>query len=327
MGSSRKMIYLVLLQMESMNLYILKEFPSVWVVWEKPNPLHIKTAPLCFGMSCSCICLRVHTLRLSFDQALHQKNTECARVYAENAIRKKNEAVNLLRLSSRVDAVASKVQTAVTMKSVSCFLTVNSPSLFECYKTRGMKYSFQVKFWELLTAVNPPSAPPSAHQKHGPGHQSHGEGYELHGSTEVVIRDGQIWDPVPEYGRPHLSECSQNFVHFYFLSVYLRPCNPSLSPAQQGVGGHHGRSDDSHHAAESGGRSDPTNSGGERPGGDGQAQRAACRRHLVRRRELEISGEGRPVDQAVRASICIRLCVNYWGCGQQQHFFFFLSGL
>ncbi|KFU85770.1 Charged multivesicular body protein 1a, partial [Chaetura pelagica] len=51
-------------------------------------------------------------------QALQQKNVECARVYAENAIRKKNEGLNWLRMSSRVDAVASKVQTAVTMKGV-----------------------------------------------------------------------------------------------------------------------------------------------------------------------------------------------------------------
>lgn len=49
-------------------------------------------------------------------KALQQKNVECARVYAENAIRKKNEGVNWLRMASRVDAVASKVQTAVTMK-------------------------------------------------------------------------------------------------------------------------------------------------------------------------------------------------------------------
>lgn len=52
-------------------------------------------------------------------QALQQKSVECARVYAENAIRKKNEGVNWLRMASRVDAVASKVQTAVTMKGVS----------------------------------------------------------------------------------------------------------------------------------------------------------------------------------------------------------------
>ena len=43
---------------------------------------------------------------------------EGARIYASNAIRKKNEALNLLRLSSRIDAVASRVQTAVTMRKV-----------------------------------------------------------------------------------------------------------------------------------------------------------------------------------------------------------------
>lgn len=57
-------------------------------------------------------------------QALQQKNVECARVYAENAIRKKNEGLNWLRMASRVDAVASKVQTAVTMKGVRSFILI-----------------------------------------------------------------------------------------------------------------------------------------------------------------------------------------------------------
>ena len=51
-------------------------------------------------------------------QALQQNNTEGARIYAANAIRKQNEALNLLRLSSRIDAVASRVETAVTMRQV-----------------------------------------------------------------------------------------------------------------------------------------------------------------------------------------------------------------
>lgn len=51
-------------------------------------------------------------------KALQQKNFDIARVYAENTIRKKNEGLNWLRMASRVDAVASKVQTAVTMKGV-----------------------------------------------------------------------------------------------------------------------------------------------------------------------------------------------------------------
>uniref|UniRef100_A0A8D0GZD4 Charged multivesicular body protein 1a n=1 Tax=Sphenodon punctatus TaxID=8508 RepID=A0A8D0GZD4_SPHPU len=51
-------------------------------------------------------------------KALQQKNVECVRVYAENPIRKKNKGLNWLRMASWVDAVASKVQTAVTMKGV-----------------------------------------------------------------------------------------------------------------------------------------------------------------------------------------------------------------
>lgn len=51
-------------------------------------------------------------------QALQQGNTDGARIYAANAIRKKNESLNLLRLSSRVDAVASRVETAVTMRQM-----------------------------------------------------------------------------------------------------------------------------------------------------------------------------------------------------------------
>lgn len=55
---------------------------------------------------------------LTHGQALTQGNTEGARIYASNAIRKKNESLNLLRLSSRIDAVSSRVETAVTMRQV-----------------------------------------------------------------------------------------------------------------------------------------------------------------------------------------------------------------
>jgi hypothetical protein len=51
-------------------------------------------------------------------QALQKGNTEGAQIYAQNAIRKKTEGLNLLRLASRIDAVASRVETAVTMRSV-----------------------------------------------------------------------------------------------------------------------------------------------------------------------------------------------------------------
>lgn len=54
-------------------------------------------------------------------KALQQGNIEGAKIYAENAIRKKNEALNFLRMASKVDAVRSKVQSAVTMKEVFIF--------------------------------------------------------------------------------------------------------------------------------------------------------------------------------------------------------------
>ena len=42
-----------------------------------------------------------------------------ARIYAQNAIRDKSQALNFLRMSGRVDAVAARVQTACDMNKVS----------------------------------------------------------------------------------------------------------------------------------------------------------------------------------------------------------------
>ncbi|CAN7991342.1 unnamed protein product, partial [Ixodes pacificus] len=51
-------------------------------------------------------------------KALQQGNVEGARIYAENAIRKKNEGLNYLRMASKVDAVSSKIKSAMAMKQV-----------------------------------------------------------------------------------------------------------------------------------------------------------------------------------------------------------------
>ncbi|CAG0878576.1 unnamed protein product [Darwinula stevensoni] len=51
-------------------------------------------------------------------KAIQKNNTEGARIHAENAIRQKNQALNYLRMAARVDAVASRVQTAVTTRKV-----------------------------------------------------------------------------------------------------------------------------------------------------------------------------------------------------------------
>ncbi|XP_032410885.1 charged multivesicular body protein 1b-like isoform X2 [Xiphophorus hellerii] len=55
-------------------------------------------------------------------KAIQKGNTEAARIHAENAIRQKHQSINLLRTSARVDAVASRVQTAVTMNQISALM-------------------------------------------------------------------------------------------------------------------------------------------------------------------------------------------------------------
>lgn len=47
-------------------------------------------------------------------KAIQQNNQEGAKIYANNAIRKRNEALNYLRLAARFDAVASQIDTAVS---------------------------------------------------------------------------------------------------------------------------------------------------------------------------------------------------------------------
>lgn len=54
---------------------------------------------------------------------MQQRNNDIAKIYASNAIRKRSEALNLLRLSSRLDAVASRVDTALKMRQVTGNMT------------------------------------------------------------------------------------------------------------------------------------------------------------------------------------------------------------
>jgi|EP00949_MAST-11_sp_MAST-11-sp1_P005252 charged multivesicular body protein 1 len=52
-------------------------------------------------------------------KAIEKGNMDGARIYAQNAIREKNQALNYLRLQGRMDAVAARVQTASDMSKVS----------------------------------------------------------------------------------------------------------------------------------------------------------------------------------------------------------------
>uniref|UniRef100_A0A3Q3WTH6 Charged multivesicular body protein 1B n=1 Tax=Mola mola TaxID=94237 RepID=A0A3Q3WTH6_MOLML len=58
------------------------------------------------------------TEKTKVKKAIQKGNMDVAKIHAENAIRQKNQSVNFLRMSARVDAVASRVQTAVTMNKV-----------------------------------------------------------------------------------------------------------------------------------------------------------------------------------------------------------------
>mmetsp|Transcript_19759 Transcript_19759/g.19086 ORF Transcript_19759/g.19086 Transcript_19759/m.19086 type:complete len:203 (-) Transcript_19759:221-829(-) len=52
-------------------------------------------------------------------KAIEQGNMEGARIYGQNVIREKNQSLNFLRLGSRVDAVAARLETAIRMQEVS----------------------------------------------------------------------------------------------------------------------------------------------------------------------------------------------------------------
>uniref|UniRef100_A0A7S4AMQ1 Uncharacterized protein n=1 Tax=Pseudo-nitzschia australis TaxID=44445 RepID=A0A7S4AMQ1_9STRA len=51
-------------------------------------------------------------------KAIQQGNHEGARIYGQDAIREKNQAVNHLRMASRIDACSSRIETAVRMGQV-----------------------------------------------------------------------------------------------------------------------------------------------------------------------------------------------------------------
>jgi hypothetical protein len=59
---------------------------------------------------------------------------EGARIYGQNVIREKNQALNFLRLSSRVDAVAARLETAIRMQQVKYMIC---HQIFSIYMTIG----------------------------------------------------------------------------------------------------------------------------------------------------------------------------------------------
>ncbi|XXG45949.1 hypothetical protein AAC387_Pa02g0901 [Persea americana] len=56
--------------------------------------------------------------KLKVKKAIEKGNMDGARIYAENAIRKRNEQMNYLRLSSRLDAVVARLDTQAKMTTI-----------------------------------------------------------------------------------------------------------------------------------------------------------------------------------------------------------------
>lgn len=80
---------------------------------------------------------------------------ENAKIHAENAIRQKNQATNYLRMAARIDAVASRVQTAVTTKKVTTSMTGvvkamdSAMSSLNLEKMSGVMDKFEKQFEDL----------------------------------------------------------------------------------------------------------------------------------------------------------------------------------
>mmetsp|Transcript_13890 Transcript_13890/g.30180 ORF Transcript_13890/g.30180 Transcript_13890/m.30180 type:complete len:206 (+) Transcript_13890:181-798(+) len=51
-------------------------------------------------------------------KAIKAGNSEGARIYGQDAIREKNQALNYMKMASRIDAVSSRIETAVRMGEV-----------------------------------------------------------------------------------------------------------------------------------------------------------------------------------------------------------------
>jgi len=72
-------------------------------------------------------------------QAMEKGNMEGARIYAENSIRLNNQSLNYLKLSSRIDAVAARVNTAVQMGKLTGDMTKIVGSMDSVMKTMDVE--------------------------------------------------------------------------------------------------------------------------------------------------------------------------------------------
>jgi len=93
--------------------------------------------------------------KLKTKKAIQKNNMEVARIHAENAIRQKNQSLNYLRMAARVDAVVSRVQTAITTRKVTTSMAGVVRSMESAMKSlnlekiSGLMDKFEKQFEDL----------------------------------------------------------------------------------------------------------------------------------------------------------------------------------
>ncbi|CAL0324093.1 unnamed protein product [Lupinus luteus] len=77
--------------------------------------------------------------KLKVKKAIEKGNMDGARIYAENAIRKRTEQMNYLRLASRLDAVVARLDTQAKMSTINKSMASIVKSLESSLSTRNLQ--------------------------------------------------------------------------------------------------------------------------------------------------------------------------------------------
>merc|ERR1712083_663525 len=72
-------------------------------------------------------------------KALQKGNKEGAQIYAQNAIRAKNQSLNYLKLSARMDAIAARIKTAIDMKQMTGTMKAVTVSMTAVMKSTNIE--------------------------------------------------------------------------------------------------------------------------------------------------------------------------------------------
>lgn len=81
----------------------------------------------------------METQKIKLKQAIEAQDPERAKIYAQNVIREKNQSINFLRLGSRIDAVAGRLEAAVRMQDVNRAMVTTVHGMSNVMKTMNVE--------------------------------------------------------------------------------------------------------------------------------------------------------------------------------------------